>query len=34
VNGAVSFGMNAVVLQGLEQTLRVGQAITAQWRFE
>jgi uncharacterized protein YcbX len=34
VNGAVSFGMNAVVLQGLEQTLRVGQAVTGQWRFE
>jgi hypothetical protein len=34
VNGAVSFGVNAVVLQGLEQTLRVGQAVTAQWRFE
>jgi uncharacterized protein YcbX len=34
VNGAVSFGVNAIVLQGLEQTLRVGQAVTAQWRFE
>jgi uncharacterized protein len=34
VNGAVTFGMNAIVLQGLEQTLRVGQAVTADWRFD
>jgi uncharacterized protein YcbX len=33
VGGAVTFGMNAVVLQGLGQTLRVGQAVTADWNF-
>lgn len=33
VGGAVTFGMNAIVLQGLEQTLRVGQAVTADWDF-
>lgn len=34
VNGAVSFGMNAIVLQGAEQTLRVGQAVSAAFRFD
>ena len=34
VDGAVTFGMNAIVLQGLDQTLRVGQAVTADWRFD
>ena len=34
VNGAVTFGMNAIVLQGADQTLRVGQAVTADWRFD
>jgi MOSC domain-containing protein len=34
VNGAVTFGMNAIVLQGLDQALRVGQAVTADWRFD
>jgi Uncharacterized Fe-S protein len=33
-DGAVTFGMNAIVLQGLEQTLRVGQAVTGNWRFD
>jgi uncharacterized protein YcbX len=33
VEGAVSFGINAIVLQGLEQTLRVGQAVTGRWKF-
>ncbi len=32
--GAVTFGMNAVVLQGVEQTLCVGQDVTANWRFD
>jgi uncharacterized protein YcbX len=32
-DGAVTFGMNAIVLQGLDQTLRVGQAVTGRWRF-
>jgi len=34
LNGAVTFGMNAIVLQGADQTLRVGQAVTAGWRFD
>ena len=34
VGGAVSFGMNAIVLKGLDQTLRVGQSVTANWRFD
>jgi len=32
LNGAPSFGMNAIVLGGLEQTLRVGQAVTVESR--
>jgi uncharacterized protein len=34
VGGAVAFGMNAIVLEGVDQTLRVGQGVTADWRFE
>ena len=34
LKGAVTFGMNAIVVQGAEQTLRVGQTVTAGWRFE
>lgn len=34
VNGAVTFGMNAVVLAGFEQTLKPGQVVTANFRFE
>jgi uncharacterized protein YcbX len=34
VGGAVAFGMNAIVQQGADQTLRVGQAVTADWRFD
>jgi uncharacterized protein YcbX len=33
VGGAVSFGMNAIALAGLDQTLRVGDMVTGQWRF-
>jgi uncharacterized protein len=33
VGGAVTFGMNAIVLQGTDQTLKVGQSVTADWRF-
>jgi len=33
-SGAVTFGMNAIVVQGIDQTLRVGQAVTANWRFD
>ncbi len=34
VGGAVSFGMNTVLLSGLEQTLRVGQAVRSNWLFD
>jgi uncharacterized protein len=33
VNGAVTFGTNAIVVSGEDQILRVGQAVTADWRF-
>ena len=34
VDGAVTFGMNAVVLEGFEQTLKAGQVVTANYRFD
>jgi uncharacterized protein YcbX len=34
VNGAVTFAMNAIVLEGIDQVLRVGQAVSADWRFD
>ncbi len=34
VNGAVSFGMNAIILSGLGQTLRVGQSAELDYGFE
>jgi len=34
LNGAVTFGMNAIVLQGDGQVLRVGQAVAADFRFD
>jgi uncharacterized protein YcbX len=34
VNGAVTFGMNAIVLQGVDHLLKVGQAVGASYRFE
>lgn len=34
VGGAVAFGMNAIVVEGEEQTLRVGQVVTADWKFD
>ena len=34
VNGAVTFGMNAVVLAGFQQTLKSGQLVTANYRFD
>jgi uncharacterized protein YcbX len=33
VDGAVSFGMNAIVLEGDDQVLRVGQAVRGGWNF-
>ena len=34
VDGAVTFGMNCIVIQGVEQMLKVGQAVGANYRFE
>jgi hypothetical protein len=34
VGGGISFATNAVLLQGLEHTLRVGQAVASNWHFE
>lgn len=33
MDGAITFGMNAIVLDGVEQLLRVGQAVAADYRF-
>ena len=33
VDGAITFGMNAMVLAGEGQLLRVGQTVTGDWRF-
>jgi len=34
LKGAVSFGMNAIVLQGTDHLLRVGQSVTASYNFD
>lgn len=34
LKGAVSFGMNAIVLQGNDHLLRVGQSVTANYNFD
>jgi hypothetical protein len=34
MNGALTFAMNAIVLEGFDATLRVGQDVTANWRFD
>ncbi len=34
MNGAITFGMNAIVLEGAGQTLRVGDAVRAAYRFD
>ncbi len=34
VNGAVTFGMNAIVVSGQDQTLRVGQPVQGNFRFD
>ena len=34
LQGAVSFGMNAIVLQGNDHLLRVGQSVTASYNFD
>ena len=32
--GAISFGMNCVIVQGAGATLRAGDAVAADWRFD
>jgi uncharacterized protein len=34
LGGAVTFGMNAIVVEGIDRTLRVGQAVSAAWKFD
>ena len=34
VGGAITFGMNAVVVSGIDHLLRVGQAVRANYVFE
>ena len=34
VNGAITFGMNAIILEGLEHVLKVGHAVGASYRFD
>ena len=34
LGGAVAFGMNLVVVEGDDQKLRVGQSISADWKFD
>ena len=34
LNGAITFGMNAIVLEGDGLILRVGQTVSADWRFD
>ncbi|SFC02384.1 hypothetical protein SAMN05216344_107111 [Polaromonas sp. OV174] len=34
VNGAVTFGMNAIVISGVDQLLKVGQSVAANYRFD
>ncbi len=33
LNGALSFGMNLVIAQGIDQTLKVGQGVTSDYAF-
>ncbi|WP_427913795.1 MOSC domain-containing protein [Ramlibacter sp. MMS24-I3-19] len=33
LEGAITFGMNAIVREGEDQVLRVGQAVTGRWHF-
>ena len=33
LNGAISFGMNLVIAQGVDQTLKVGQGVSATYQF-
>jgi uncharacterized protein YcbX len=33
LNGALSFGMNAITLEGVDQLIKVGQVVTGQYQF-
>ena len=34
VKGGITFGMNAIVLDGIERVLRPGQTASARWSFD
>lgn len=34
LDGALTFGMNAILLDGVGQTLRVGDAVAGEWQFD
>ena len=34
LGGAITFGLNCVIVQGAGATLRVGDAVAADWRFD
>lgn len=34
MNGGITFGVNAVIVNGIDHTLRVGQSATARYRFD
>lgn len=34
LDGAITFAMNAIVVEGVDRTLRAGQAATGSWKFE
>ena len=34
LNGAITFGMNAIVIEGDGHVLRVGQTVTGDWKFD
>jgi len=34
LDGAVTFGMNVITLEGLDRTLRVGQTVRGDWKFD
>ena len=34
LDGALTFGMNAVIVQGAGHTLRVGDAVAGDWKFD
>jgi hypothetical protein len=34
MNGGITFGMNAVIVSGIERTLRLGQRVRASWHFD